>query len=264
MRYLLAIFLIYSVAGVAQAASSPDAIAYEYKRIDAHYAVQPDSSVRVEERIVMGYEGTYHSLWRGVSLGPVAVSNVEVVDADTGEALKWVEKFPDLPNDSANFGTYAWINDDGYFKAEWYYDAADTTKTWLLHYTLRGAVQFGTSTDGFAWTLFSRYAVQVGSTTVRVSLPTPGLLEAELTAATGTVLMEDDRTLLMELGTVTPGQSVSFEARWPKGVVHPPLRAFFITELVLRYGIWVLAVPTLILLICIAGGLYWWRKRSSN
>lgn len=262
MRYLLAAFLIYGVAGVAHAASSPDAIAYEYKRIDAHYSIQPDSSVRVEERIVMGYEGTYHSLWRGVSLGPVAVSNVEVVDADTGQILKSVEKFPDLPNDPSNFGTYAWINDDGYFKTEWYYDAADTTKTWLLRYTLRGAVEFGTSTDRFAWSLFSRYAVPVGSTTVRVSLPVPAELLGTLTAATGTVVEEGDRTLYMELGTVAPGQSVSFEVRWPKGVVHPPLRAFFITELVLRYGIWVVAVPAaLVLILLAAAGVYLWRRR---
>ncbi len=262
MRYLLAALLIYS-AGVlpAEAVSSLDAIAYDYKSIDAQYEIQPDSSIKVEERITIGFEGTFHSLWRGVSLGPVAVSNVEVIDADTGEALKFVAQFPDLPNAPENLGTYAWINDNGYFKVQWHYSAADTTKTWVLRYTLRGAVAFLKDHDEFEWSLFSRYAVPVASTTVRVVLPAPAAITGELTSATGTVVSEEGE-VVMQVGVVPAGGGVAFVARWPKGILHPPVHAFFLTEMALTYGLWVLLAPVLVLLILGGGGYWLYKKRT--
>lgn len=263
MRLAAALLMLgaMSSAPAALAATSPDAISYEYQSISARYEIQPDSSVKVEERITISYEGTYHSLWRGVSVGSAAVSNVEVVDADTGEVLRQIKNFPDLPNDKQYYGTYAWINDDGYFKAQWYYDAADTTKTWVLRYTLRGVVAFEADHDALAWSLFSRYAVPVASSSVDVVLPAAAEIDGGLTSAPGRVLHPDPRTLRFEIEDIQPGGGVSFEARWPKGVVHPPVRGFFITNLVLSYGIMPLVAA--LLLVCVAAGalVFKFKKR---
>jgi len=263
MRLLVALLMLaaFGSAPVALAASSPDAIAYEYRSINARYEIQRDSSVRVEERITISYEGTYHSLWRGISLGRAAVSNVEVMDADTGERLREIKNFPDLPNDKEHWGSYAWINDNGYFKVQWYYDAADTTKTWVLRYTLRGAVGFLEERDEFVWSLFSRYAVPVASSTVEVVLPGAVPVEGKLVGTPGSVMQTGDRTLRFEAEGIQPGGGVSFEAHWPKGVVHPPVRGFYLTNLVLSYGI--APLMAVLLLVCAATGalVFKFKKR---
>ncbi len=265
MRYLLAgILLIYSLAGQVAAATSVDAISYEYRAIDARYEILPDSSIKVEERITITYEGTYHSLWRGIGLGAVAVSDVEVLDGDTGSSLRLTARFPEDPNAKENYGTYAWINDDGYFKVQWYYDAADTTKTWVLRYTLRGAVGFMQEHDEFVWSLFSRYAVPVASSTVDVVLPADAQIEGELVGTQGSVMRPDQRTLRLEAQDIQPGGGVSFAARWPKGVVHPPVRGFFIANLVLKHGVATVAAATVLLLAALGGIAYTLYRRRGR
>lgn len=263
MRLLVTLLMLgaMGVAPTALAATSLDAISYKYQSISARYEIQPDSSIKVEESITISYEGTYHLLWRGISVGPAAVSDVEVVDADTGEPLRQIKKFPDLPNDKEYYGTYAWINDNGYFKAQWHYDAADTTKTWLLRYTLRGVVAFKADRDEFVWSLFSRYAVPVASSSVDVVLPAAAEIDGELTSTPGRVLHPDPRTVRFEIEDIQPGGGVSFVAHWPKGVVHPPVRGFFITNLVLNYGI--VPLVAVFLLVCAAAGalVFKFKKR---
>lgn len=260
MKYVPVALFVAAAFGAsvsnAQAQSSPDAVAYEYRSIEARYDVQPDSSIKVEERITVRYVGTFHSLWRGISLGQVAVRDVEVIDADTGQSLVRVARFPDLPNDQSNWGTYAWVNDRGYFKVEWYYNAADTQKTWILRYTLRGAVSFLSEHDEFRWTLFSRYAVPVGSTTITISLPQAASTEATTTSISSLVSYPDDRSVQLAIGTVAPGGGVSFAASWDKGVVHPPLRAFFLTGIALTYGVWALVVPVVLIGAILAWSAY--------
>lgn len=265
-RALAAILLIYSVGPlVAHAATSKDAISYQYESIAARYDVLSDSSIRVEENIDITYEGTYHSMWRSIATGRAVVTNVEVIDADTGKSLERLDEFADNSNDTKYAGTYAWANKQGVLDIAWYYIAADTTKHWVVRYTLRGIIEFGPAQDGFEWSLFSRYLVPVTKSSVEVVLPAAAAMQGELTQATGTITQTNERTLVYTVGPIAAdGGGVKFVARWQKGVVHPPLRSFVITQFLITYGVWVAAVSALLLILCAGSVGYWYYHKRKG
>ena len=153
-------FVLCSVLGSGASAFAADR-SYVYDRIDFRFEVRRDTTIRVEETETYRFQGEYHQGNRNIPLrGVDMIDAVSVVDAGTGQALVYS---PIRLNklDPKNHGYYTTYREQGDLVIEWYYDARDTTRTWMLRYTMHGAVRFLDEKDEFYWNLFTDYAVPV-------------------------------------------------------------------------------------------------------
>ncbi|MDP2838377.1 MAG: DUF2207 domain-containing protein [Candidatus Moranbacteria bacterium] len=144
---------------------------YSYDSIRYALQVNTDTTVDVTETQTYRFVGEYHQGWRNIPKSKFdALTDVVVIDAATGLPLQFSAKKLDKTQPS-NWNKYTAFYKDGEYVIEWYYDARDTTRTWILQYTLHGAIGFYTDHDELYWNLFTDYAVPIGSVDVDVTLP---------------------------------------------------------------------------------------------
>ena len=101
-------------------ASPAWAKSYHFTTTDIAAEIRTDGSMHVRESRDYAFRGTFHEAWREIPLPPgVRVQNFVV--SEGGNAYR---KVP-----GGAIGTYYHTSSQGQFRADWYYEATDETRT---------------------------------------------------------------------------------------------------------------------------------------
>lgn len=220
---LLSFFLLFPVAGVS-------AREYSYDRIDATFTIHEDASMTVEERQVFRFEGEYHSGWRNIpKKGFFGFRVLGVSDMETGEEYAYSPKRLDK-TDPSSWGRYASFTENGEEIIEWYYDARDETRGFVLRYELDGVVGFHDDHDELYWNLLTDYAVPVAAAGATVVLPREAgegsLSTMSYVAPAGigsSAEATDGRTIRYAFSDIPVGGDITIAPGWPRGIVSEDL-----------------------------------------
>lgn len=158
---------------MAYALGVPSAYArsYVYERIDTIYTINADSTVSVQEVQTFDFTGEYHLGYRSLSLAKTdAITDVSIIDGDTQQPLQYSTQRLDK-TDPKNWGRYTVFSENGSKNIEWYYSAADTTHSWIIRYTLHGAISFYKDHDELYWNAFTGLGAPVKALEVTVVAP---------------------------------------------------------------------------------------------
>ncbi len=221
-KWILGVLLLFPLFTLAQTDRS-----YYYDSIVYNFEVNPDTTVQVEEVQTYAFNGVYHQAVRtiphkGVSL----IDNIQVFDGATGEPLTYSNSRLDK-NDPASWGYYTTYRENGQTYIEWYYstegDLNPASHSWVLRYTLHGAISFYKDHDELYWNLFTSYDVPVGRVEATVRLPGVNTLNTASFYTTSnlphTVAQPDDRTYQFVVENIPSQEDVTFAAGWQKGLV---------------------------------------------
>jgi hypothetical protein len=239
-RYLLvfAILFIFSFsAPLVSSAAAKAKASYRYNRITADYYVQPDSSVKVNELETFLYDGTYNSAWRYISHGnDFKISDITMYDGRSGRELTYSTTTLDGANPD-NWGKYTYFEDNGTTKIAWYYDTPFRVYTWVIRYTVRGAVGFNRDNDELEWTILEDFDVPVDTIEAEVHLPREVTDPQSKIFTTGGhdsyIDRPDRKTFRFRVSDVAVGEKVWLKVSWQKGIVRPnvPLLPAWLTQL---------------------------------
>lgn len=220
---LLSLLLLLPIAGVS-------AREYSYDRIDTVFSLHEDASVTVEERQVFRFEGEYHSGWRNIpKRGFSGFRVLGVTDATTGTEYAYSSRRLDKA-DPSSWGRYTDFTENGEEIIEWYYDARDETREFVLSYAMDGVVSFYDDHDEFYWNVLTEYAVPIG--TVGVTVVLPAKTDADRITSVSYVSpagigrsseIPDGRTVRYAFSDVPSGGDVTIAPGWPKGIVSEEL-----------------------------------------
>lgn len=197
---------------------------YRYTSFDVHYQVNSNATVRVEEHLTYAYTGEYHQGYRSLPhAGSDAITDISVVDAATGKALSYSSKRLDKL-DPHSWGSYTTYTDNGATAIEWYYDLADTTHTWVISYTLHGAVTFYQDHDELYWNLFSGLDAPVNAASATVTLPGENTDPTSHWYLQGTgheesIHQPDARNTVFTALSIPAGAPATIALGWQKGLV---------------------------------------------
>lgn len=202
---------------------------YYYKSFDTNITVQKDSSVTVEERQLYSYTGKFNMGYRNIPIKGISnISDVEVVDGETGRLLQYSSKKLDKL-DSLNWDKYTYYKKNGEMVIEWYYNLADTDHLWILKYKVYGGVGFYKGHDEIYWNVFTNYDVPIASSTVYINLPANNFLASDFTATAYTSNVGNnphkwsrDTDQMFEYftaGPFEPKEMFTVALGWPKGLV---------------------------------------------
>jgi uncharacterized membrane protein len=227
---------IFFVTGLSSALADTSRRSFVYERIDYEFAVHKDTSVRVKETQTYRFEGEYQEANRSIPLRGVDVIDAVLVrDVDTGRSLTYTASRLDKTNPSSS-GQYTTYRENGNFVIEWYYDARDTTHTWELQYTLRGAISFLSEKDEFYWNLFTQYQVPVKEVKALVVLPQDfsrserhAIWYTDPVVSAGTITYPDNHSILFSGQNFPAFGKATIAAGWPRGVLERSLywQSFF-------------------------------------
>ena len=224
--FLFTLFVLVATQGFyAENVYAQSARSYEYASIDYTLEVEHDTTVKVTETQTYDFNGTYHQGVRFIPKDKISsISDIFVADA-SGELLERSLRRLDK-TDPSSWGKFTTYTEGGAYYIEWYYDAANTTSTWELHYTLHGALSFLSEIDELYWDLFDSYDVPIRRLSATVTLPENTYSSDEYQLQLYTVssfpksaeITEDKRFVFSALN-VPPGEPVTIAAGWPRGIV---------------------------------------------
>lgn len=236
---------------------------YRYDAFSARYEVQRNASVRVQETITYAFTGLYHQGYRAIPhAGSGAITDIKIVDKASGQPLTYIPTRLDK-TDPASWGKYTTYDENGSKVVEWYYDLADTTHTWVLSYTLHGAVSFYTDHDELYWNVFSGLDAPVNLVQATVVLPEANTQPSSriYLADAGheeTVVQEDPATTVFTAKVIASQAPVTIALGWQKGLIVK--REYWIDWLSTN---WYLILSALVVLLasvfCV---LYWFFKEK--
>lgn len=223
-QVMLGLF-IASFFSLAVPVSAQENHSYSYDSINYAIQVNTDTTVDVVETQTYRFVGEYHQGWRNIPKKDFDdLTDVSVTDAE-GRALTYSSKQLEKTNPSS-WGKYATFYKDGEYVIEWYYDARDTTQTWILRYTLHGALAFYDDHDELYWNLFTAYTVPIGSVDAEVVLPRAvedaGTLKESLyVEGVGGASGSRHTTTGFHFfaNDLIPGATATIAPGWPKGLV---------------------------------------------
>jgi len=231
---------------------------YVYDQIQYQFNVEKETTVRVEESQTYHFQGEYHQGNRNISLSGVdVIDTVSVKDMDTGQLFVYSNSRLDK-TDPSSYGHYATYRENGKFIIEWYYATLDTTHTWMLQYTLHGAVNFLDDKDELYWNLFTEYGVPVRAVQATVILPEDfpsttiqALWYTDPVEAAGGITYPNTHTILFSGQNFPALSKATIAVGWPRGVLdrNAYWQSFFV-----RF-IWVILAALLILLSVVSVGI---------
>ncbi|HEY5383085.1 MAG TPA: DUF2207 domain-containing protein, partial [Candidatus Paceibacterota bacterium] len=159
---------------------------------------------------------------------------VVVADGATGEPMTYSPKRLD-DSDPASWGKYTFYNEASSTKIEWYFNTSDHVHTWVVHYTLPGAVTFYSDHDEFSWDISSGLGAPLD--TVEATVHLPGAItqpQSYLYTTNGEdyyIDRPDDSTFRFRVSGIAVGELVSIKVGWQKGLIKPsvplPSRLWF-------------------------------------
>lgn len=213
---------------------------YAIPSFDVEMRIQEDSTVRVSETLSYEFDGEYHQGYRNVSHKNIgSISDITVRDAATGQELQYSFIKLDKINPT-NWNKYTYSQGFGSTNIEWYHNGAQR-RTWILEYTVHGALAFYKNHDELYWNLFTDYEVPIDLVTAKVILPysvqDASNLQTSIytTSRSGvTEIVGTDRaTYLAEYAPAGADVTVAFG--FPKGIVSRTAywKDFFVSNILI-------------------------------
>ncbi len=229
---------------------------YFYDGIDVEAVVNQDTTVDIRERQSYVFVGEYHKGWRSIPLRKIdAITNIQVLDGVTNQPLTYSWRTLEK-TDPASWGKYTYRRNGGNVEIEWYYNAKDEQKTWIIEYKAHGALEFLKDNDRFYWNLFTDYEVPVEAASVKVYLPENANLSVagwEIYPSGGVAAVssfDSSQGYFYASGENFPPQGMlTVNLFWPKGAVNRS--AYWSDFWKLKYG-YIISIFLLILTFSIA------------
>lgn len=131
---------------------------------------------------------------------------------------------------AARTDTYTVRDENSMKGVGWHFTTDDRVHTWVITYTLQGAVLYGSEQDQLNWNFFSGFDAPVDTVEATVSLPgkVEGGLASIFTSGGHDYYIDrpDDRTFRFRVSDIAVGERVGIEVGWQKGLTRPnaPLR----------------------------------------
>lgn len=220
---------------------------YSYKDIYTTFEIRSDATVRVEERQTYLFEnGSFHKGWRSIPLSGIdGITEITIRDASTGMLLDFSRKKMDktIPE---NWGAYTTYKENGTQIIEWYYNLEENAfpveKTWIIGYTVHGAIEFGTGYNRLYWNIFTDYPVSVDSASVNIVLPgsytqedTQGFFYRSSMQGSGELLYSPEvRGYRFTEQGFSSGEAFTVDVAWKKGI--PAVSAYVKDFLKMNFG----------------------------
>ncbi|NPA06626.1 MAG: DUF2207 domain-containing protein, partial [Chloroflexi bacterium] len=196
-------------------------------RRDGEFEILTDGRVRARETWVVTFHGgPYRYAYRSIPLHKVeAITDIQVLE----DGRPYQKDMSEAP------GTYQVLDDGEHVTIRWYFEpTTDATRTFVLEYTLVGALWIHPDGDQFYWQFIEEdrgYPIEAS----RVLLLLPANFSPEQvrleTSSSGSepvpsraALQDDGRTALFEGGPFPPNTGWAIRAQWPHGYVNtaPP------------------------------------------
>lgn len=247
---------------------------YSYKDIYTTFEIRRDATVRVEERQTYSFDsGEFHEGWRDIPLNGVdAITDITVVDGATGRELSFSGSKLDKTSPES-WDRYTTYKENGRQIIEWYYNLENAEipieRTWILSYTLHGALQFGTAYNRLYWNVFSGYSVPVNSASVSVVLPqkyetgdTQGFFyRSAIEGARELLFSPEIARYTFTEQMFSPNESFTVDVAWKKGV--PSVSAYLLDFLKMRFG-YVFSIIVFLGALVFMGGHFYTEKKKEK
>jgi uncharacterized membrane protein YgcG len=272
--FSIKIFAIFAVtlslffgAGAAYAQQKT----YSYDFIDVTLNVNKDTTVDVVERQRFNFNGEFHKGWRSIPLRKIdAIADIEVIDARTNTPLKYISRRLNK-TDAASWGRYTYRKENGSMNIEWYYDAKNTQREWIIKYKVLGSIAFYDDFDELYWNLLTDYNVPISKVTATVMLPQPVSSSDEIRSTFYSSVTDDmsQNIISYRLGSnsfyysaenIRPKQKLTIATGWPKGVVEQG--AYWSGLISIYWGY--IAGFFIVIFSVIAGFLFWYFTERRN
>lgn len=244
---------------------------YSYTSISQDIQINQDTTFDVQETQTYNFEGEFHKGWRSIPFNKIDdIQNIRVLDKNTGSSLEYSSKQLD-PLDPESVGKYTFKKNAGVMEIEWYFNANNEIRSWVISYTVIGGLSFYKDHDELYWNIFTDYDTSVGSSQVRITLPKKVSIEdlkiTEYLSGGDFSSSEviDGKTANAQALQLDPQAKFTIAFGWPKGIVDQKQYWGFFLETYWGYiasgVVWILAV--------IFSFLYWffgeyWRKGSGT
>ncbi len=249
----------YLLAPQSLAAQEDPNRSYHYRSIDYTISVNQDTTFDVEEKQTYIFKGEYHAAERSIPFRKIdAVTDISVSDSG-GMPLEYSAKRLDKTNPTS-WGKYTTYYKGGYQYIEWYYDAKDTEKIWIVSYTIAGGISFYNDKDELYWNLFEEYQVPIDLVSVKVLIPdnsfTKDTLQSEIYVDPELATQKsifDNKTFFFSASSIPTQGIVTIAAGWPKGLID--VSAYW------KSAVWIYlpyALSILIPILCLIIGLFYW------
>ncbi|HVL89036.1 MAG TPA: DUF2207 domain-containing protein, partial [Actinomycetota bacterium] len=213
LRLLLALALVslplILVASPAQAKS------FSFPRVQVDIDVQPDGSFRVREERTFDFDGSFSRGFLAIPAGRYEITDVGV--AEDGTVYEAGPRYPEIP------GRFSFESSPRY-RIDWFYLAADERRTFVITYTVRGAVVAHNDVAEFYWQFIgdewdqgvdevvATVRLPAGATREQVRVWGHGPLE-------GDVRIQDPQTLVWEVSNLRPATFVEGRIAFPPSLV---------------------------------------------
>lgn len=243
--------------------NNPTERSYIYKNISTDININADTTFDVQEKQTYSFTGEYHQGWRSIPHNKISnITNIVVLDGENSQPLVYspsrLEKT--LPS---SWGKYTYFTQNNNTNIEWYYNAKDVDKTWILKYKISGGLAFNKANDQLYWNIFTGYQVPVQNALVNITLPQKNLAVNYFSYRTNfdkdggaTKNYDQNNGVITYVGTDFPaGSAFTIDLDWPRDVINRS--AYWKYFLISNYG---LIGGALILLISFLVILFYWLK----
>ena len=138
---------------------------YEIPTIQVEVSINEDGTVQITERLTYEFDGSFSwAEYRLPRQGYTGISNIQV--SEGGQS--YTNKNSEAP------GTFSVAHNDEAIKLTWYYEAEDEKRTFILSYTLEGALTIGPTWSQFFWNyLASSRDKSTEQLDITINLPKP-------------------------------------------------------------------------------------------
>lgn len=269
---VLAQILTLTVPAGAITAQTPADRSASWQRYDVDLDVRADGSLGVTETQTVMFRGTYQRASRTVPTDrTTGITDVSVGEMVNGQLTPYVAG-------SARPGTFTSILSSTNVAVNWWFPpTTNTTRTFVLRYTVRGALRIYGAGDQLQWkAIYADRAGPVEIGTVTVRLPAPVAADQLTSAyyryqsasafgadrAAGTGERVDDRTTRFRVGSLDAATGAEVRVQFPTGMVAatpPPWQARADAEDRLRQTIGPISAFVSLLLaavILVGGGIF--------
>jgi len=227
LRLLLALCALVALAAGAAALAAGPAAAKDFTitsvNIDAQ--VRPNGDVLITDTRTLDFSGTFHFVYWDLSTsGADAVKVLGASGPSASDPSATVPyKLSQVPMTGAWTGeteTYGTTDTGGNVRVQLNFELADTTAAFAVRYVAKGAAKRFTDTAQLYWQFIGTdTAVESHNVSVTVHLP-QGVTSAQVRAwahgpLTGTVTIQPDASVLMQVGTLPPNTFVEGRILFP-------------------------------------------------
>ena len=173
MKQKLVFFFFLLVSGFWFPASPAFAKDYSFPKVSFEVWLKPNGSAVVEEERTYKLDGSFSFAFLYINKSQrldVSGQMFNIEDVKVRDEGRWYEQ-----SESESAGSY-FVRDEGSrYYVKWFYDAADTTKTFTISYTINNAVLAHKDIAEFYWKLVGdEWDKGIGFVEAKIYLPEGG------------------------------------------------------------------------------------------